>query len=102
MAINFIYSKDFNETRTMSTKSNYETVEIIRELFESFLQKYKKDLEEKMKRSEFALDSVDLLCYKLHKISLNTSGLVVQNGATWHTFSQSHSKKNLPFLYTPF
>ena len=27
---------------------------------------------------------------------------VVQNGATWHTFNQSHSKKNLSFLYTPF
>ena len=79
-----------------------ETIEIIRELFESLLQKYKKDLEEKMKQSEFVLDSVDLLCYKLHKISLNTIGSVVQNGATWHIFSQSHSKKDLPFLYTPF
>ena len=27
--------------------------------------------------------------------------IVVQNGATWRNFNQSHSKKNLPFLYTP-
>ena len=48
-----------------------ETDEIIRELFESLLQRYQKDLEEKLKGSEFVFDSVDLLCYKLYKISLN-------------------------------
>ena len=48
-----------------------ETDEIIRELFESLLQRYQRDLEEKLKGSEFVFDSVDLLCYKLHKISLN-------------------------------
>ena len=48
--------------------------EIIDELFESLLQRYQKDLEEKIRRSEFALDSVDLLCHKLYKISLNRSG----------------------------
>ena len=47
MAINFISSKDSDETRTMHTKSNNveimmgsETDEIIKDLFESFLQKY--------------------------------------------------------------
>ena len=47
MAINFISSKDSDETRTMHIKSNNveimmgsETDEIIEELFESFLQKY--------------------------------------------------------------
>ena len=47
MAINFISSKDFDETRTMHTKDNNveimmgsETDEIIENLFESFLQKY--------------------------------------------------------------
>ena len=39
-------------------------------LLENFLNLFSKDLEEKMKGSEFVSDSVDLLCYKLHKISL--------------------------------
>ena len=46
-----------------------ETNEIIPELFDSLLQRYQKGLEEKMKGSEFAFDSVDLLHYKCHKIS---------------------------------
>ena len=62
MAINFISSKDSNETRTMHTKSNNieimignQTDEIITELFESFLQRYQQVLEESMGRSEFVL-----------------------------------------------
>ena len=53
MAINFISSKDSNETRTMHTKSNNveimmggETDEIIEELFKSFLQKYQEGVQE--------------------------------------------------------
>ena len=48
-----------------------ETDEIIEKLFESHLQRYQKDLEEKMRGSEFVFDSVDLLYYELYKISLN-------------------------------
>ena len=66
MAINFISSKDSDETRTMHTKSNNveimmgsETDEIIEDLFESFLQKYQEGLEQSMRGSEFAYDSVD-------------------------------------------
>ena len=68
MAINFISSKDSDETRTMHTKSNNveimvdsEIDEIIKDLFESFLQKYQEGLEESMKGSEFVYDSVDVL-----------------------------------------
>ena len=60
MAINFISSKDSDETRTMRAKSNNveimmgsETDEIVKELFRSFLQKYQKGLEESMRGSEF-------------------------------------------------
>ena len=81
MAINFIFSKDSNKTRTKYSKSNnigimidYETDEIIEELFESFLEKYHEGLEEGMKGREFIFDSVDLLYYKCHKISLNRGG----------------------------
>ena len=47
MAINFMFSKDSNETRTMYAKSvtkeimiDYETDEIIKELFKSLLERY--------------------------------------------------------------
>ena len=52
MAINFISSKDFDETRTMHTKSDNieimmgsETDEIIEEIFQSLLQRYQEGLE---------------------------------------------------------
>ena len=78
MAINFIYSKDSDETRTMHTKSNNveimvgsETNEIITDLFVSFLQKYQEGLEESMRGSEFVYDSVDVSYYNLNKVSLS-------------------------------
>ena len=68
MAINFISSRDSDETRTMHTKSNdvkimmcSETNEIIEELFKSFLQKYQEGLEESMRGREFVYDSVILI-----------------------------------------
>ena len=76
MAINFIFSKDSGETRTMHTKSNNveimigsETDEIIEDLFESFLQKYQEGLEESMRGSE--LVNIDILYYNLNKVSLS-------------------------------
>ena len=75
MAINFISSKDSDETRTMLTKSDNieimmgsETDEIIKELFKSLLQRYQEGLEELMKGSEFIVDSVNALYYDLNKI----------------------------------
>ena len=38
------------------------------------MQKYQKGLGKSMKGSEFVFDSIDLLYYKLHKISLNRGG----------------------------
>ena len=59
MKINFISSKDTNETRTMHTTSDNieimignETDGIIEELFESLLQKYQEGLETSMKGIE--------------------------------------------------
>ena len=48
-----------------------ETYKIIEDLFDSFLQRYQKHLEESMTESEFVFDCDDSLYYKLHKISLN-------------------------------
>ena len=47
---------------------------IIKNLVESLLQKYQEGLEKSIKGSKFVFGSVDLLCYKLHKISLNRGG----------------------------
>ena len=81
MEINFIYSKDFDETRTMPAKSNNveimmgsETNEIIEELLKSFLQRYQEGLEGSMRGSEFIFDSVDALYYDLNKVSLSRGG----------------------------
>ena len=81
MAINFISSKDSDETRTMHTKSNNveimigsETNEFIEDLFESFLQKHQEGLEESMRGSEFSYDSVDRLYFNLNKVSLSRGG----------------------------
>ena len=89
MAINFISSKDSDETRTMHTKSNNadimmgsETDEIIEDVFESFLQKYQEGLEESMRGGEFTYDSVDALYYNLNKVSLSRSGSY-KNSPKW-------------------
>ena len=86
MAINFISSKDSDETRTMHTRSNnvevmvgIETNEIIMDLFVSFLQKYQEKLEESMIGSEFVYDSVDLLYYNLNKVSLSRGGSYIDS-----------------------
>ena len=78
MTINFISSKDSDETRTRRTTSDNieimmdnETDDITEELFKSCLQIYQEGLEESMRWSEFVFDSVDLLYYKLNKIILN-------------------------------
>ena len=65
--INFIsFKTDSDETRTMYTKSS-DTNEVIEVLFESLLQKYQTNLEEKMRGSEFVFDGVNALYYDLNK-----------------------------------
>ena len=78
MKNNFVSSKDdSDETCIMNNWSDNieiimgsETDDIINELFKSFLQRYQEGLEESLNWSEFRFDSVDLLHYHLHKISL--------------------------------
>ena len=70
----------------MHTKSNNveimidsETDEIIKDLSESFLQKYQEGLEESMRGSEFVYDSIDVLYYNLNKVSLSRGGSYVDS-----------------------
>ena len=74
MQMNFISSKDLEETRTMHTKSgnieimmDKEADEIIKKLFGSLLQKHQERLEESMRGSKFIRDGFDLLYYHLKK-----------------------------------
>ena len=80
MSINFISFKDSDAAQNKQTKSDNikimmgsEPDDIINQLFESLLRRYQEGLEEKMKRSDFVPDSVDLLYHHLHKISLKRS-----------------------------
>ena len=73
MSINFISSKDSDETRNKHTKSNNieimmgsQTNDIIEELFESFLQRYQERLEESMKGGDFIFD-VLIYCITIFK-----------------------------------
>ena len=77
--INFISLKPGSDvTHIMHTRSDNEefrngsdTDEIIKRLFESFLQKYEGNLQNKMRGSDFEYDGVNFLCYDFNKISLN-------------------------------
>ena len=95
MAINFISSKNSDETctimhsasliRIFGRNNNVEnmigskTDEIIEELFKSFLQTYQEGLEESMRGSEFVYDCVDDLYYNLNKVSLSRGGSYIDS-----------------------
>ena len=75
-----------DETRFMHTRSNNEefmngsdTDEIIKGLFESFLQKYEENLQNKMRGSDFEFDGVNFLYYDFNKISLNRGGSYIDS-----------------------
>ena len=79
MAINFISSTYSDEICIMHVHNieimiRNETDEINEVLFKTLLRKYQEGLEKKMRGSKFVFDSVDLLHYNLHKISLNQGG----------------------------
>ena len=80
MGVNFISSKDNGETRSIYVWSDNvnimwgsDTANIIKELFESFLNDYQKE-EQIIKGSDFNLESVDLMDYKLHRVRLRRGG----------------------------
>ena len=56
-----------------------DTDEIIKGLFESFLQKYEENLQEKMKGSDFEFDDVNILYYDFNKISISRGGSYIDS-----------------------
>ena len=75
-----------DEARVMYTRSDNEefmkgsdTDEVIKLLFESFLQKYEENLQEKMKGSDFEFDGVNFLYYDFHKTSIYRGGSYIDS-----------------------
>ena len=78
-----------DETRVMHTRNNNEKImtgsdtdEIIKGLFESFLQKYEENLQEKMKGSDFEFDDVNFLYFDFNEISINRGGSTINKEST--------------------
>ena len=80
--INFISLKPgSDETRVMYTRSDNEefmngdnTNEIIKSLFESFLQRFEENLQEKMRGSDFEFDGINFFNYNFNKTSIDRGG----------------------------
>ena len=80
--INFISLKPgSDEMRVMYTRSDNEefmngddTNEIIKSLFESFLQRFEENLQEKMRGSDFEFDGINFFNYNFNKTSIYRGG----------------------------
>ena len=86
MRVNFISSKDSGEIPTIylwSDSKNImwsnETDNIIKELFQSFLDNYRKEEQIMRGGSNFIFESVEQIDYKLHKISLKRVGSHIES-----------------------
>ena len=85
--VNFISFKlGSDETGIMYTKSdNIEIMfgddndDVIKQLFESLLQKYEENLLNKMKGSEFEFDGVNFIYYDFTKTSINRGGSYIDS-----------------------
>ena len=85
--INFIPLKPgSDETRTMYRRSDNEefmigddTNEIIKSLFESFLQRFEENYQEKMKGSDFRFDGINFFYYNFNKTSIYRGGSYIDS-----------------------
>ena len=85
--INFISLKPgSDETRVMYTRSDNEefmsgddTNEIIKLLFESFLQRFEENLQNKMRESEFEFDGINFFYYSFSKMSIYRGGTYIDS-----------------------
>ena len=85
--INFISLKPgSDETRIMYTRSDNEEFmngdninEIIKSLFESFLQRFEENLQEKTRGSDFQFDSINFFSYNFNKTSIYRGGSYIDS-----------------------
>ena len=100
--INFISLKPgSDETRVMYTRSYNEEImngsdtdEVIKLLFESFLQKYEDNLQEKMKGLDFEFDRVNFLYYDFNKTSINRGGSYIDSPQWLKNKKSARNPKN--------
>ena len=59
--------------------SGDDTNEIIKSLFQSFIQRYKESLQNKMKGSDFEFDGINFLYYDFNKTSIYRSGTYIDS-----------------------
>ena len=110
MRIIFISFIDKNETPVMHTKSDNveimngsDTSNAISKLINSFMKRYQEGLETKMKGSSYIFERIDLLEYRLHKISLNRGSSYIES-PEWIknkgvTINPKNTKNNNCFQY---
>ena len=86
MRVIFVSFTDSNETLNMYVKSDNieimrgaETNDVIDELLSTFHKRYQEGLETKMRGSSFTFDSIDLLEYQLHRISLSRGSSYIES-----------------------
>ena len=106
--INFISLKPgSDETRIMYTRSDNEefmngndTNEILKSLFESFLQRFEENLQEKMRGSDFEFDGINFFYYNFNKTSIYRGGSYIDS-PKW--LKDKKSTKIIPFiLFRPY
>ena len=70
-----MYTRSYNE----EIMNGSDTDEVIRLFFESFLQKFEENLQEKMKGSDFEFDGVNFFYYDFNKTSINRGGSYIDS-----------------------
>ena len=89
MKIIFTPIEDFNDKRALYVKTKNvemlmgsDTNEIVKELFESIIQKYQELMEYSTKSSGLILEGVELMNYDINKIAINRRGSYIES-PTW-------------------
>ena len=110
MRIIFISFIDKIETQVMYTKSDNveimngtDTSDAINKLINSFMKRYQEGLETKIKGSSYIFERIDLLEYRLHKISLSRGGSYIESPKWLHkkgvTINPQNTEDNMCFQY---
>ena len=87
MKVNFVSSKDNNDKQLIHSKCDNmqkswlatKTDEINHKLFKLLINRDELGLQESRKGRDFAFDSINKMCYKCNKISLNRGGLYIDS-----------------------
>ena len=101
MHVNFIFSNDTGETRTFNILSDNEEImrvnetdDIITNLFKSFLNNCQSEQQMMSRASDFKVQSVELLEYKLHKIKLKRGGSYIESPRWIRNKAATRNPKN--------